>query len=375
MMRLLAALLALLFFGSAGAAPEGFVVGTDIGTEEITDFFYTLDASTYPPHFQRYRFYTEDGKRMFFHESRQNGGWPQTEEDTVASGTVELTEELWYRFLACLRDGTVSERNEEVLDGDAGPWQYLYWTGDEGKYQEFRFASPAKRSAFERLCSELADNHRLIRFRLSRGGYMPPQSCEILLRSGNWFLSENDGRPIPLEAAYAEEIEQILEENGAESWDGFHESDPRVLDGEGFSLKIVYADGTSVRASGENAFPPGYRIVTDRINEVLTKEKMSRLAGIYRYDGTGFGGDFTLTLAADGTWTFSEGPLSSYLGGGTWNVYDNALYMDEENGLDLSCMFIVDEDVLYFYASGSGEFPHVEVPDGGRFLRLPAAED
>ena len=83
-----------------------------------------------------------------------------------------------------------------------------------------------------------------------------------------------------------------------------------------------------------SAFPPGYRIVTDRINEVLTKEKMSRLAGIYRYDGTGFGGDFTLTLAADGTWTFSEGPLSSYLGGGSWFVYDNAVYMTEENGLE-----------------------------------------
>ena len=76
----------------SAAASTGKTVGIDIAFEDITDFFYTYDASTAPPHYQRYRFFAEDGKHYFYHETRE-GGWPQTEADITCSGAVELTEE------------------------------------------------------------------------------------------------------------------------------------------------------------------------------------------------------------------------------------------------------------------------------------------
>ena len=69
-------LMAALFLVLAAAAQAEFTVGAEIGAGDITDFYYTVDASTYPPHYQRWRFYTEDGKRFFYHETREGGGWP-----------------------------------------------------------------------------------------------------------------------------------------------------------------------------------------------------------------------------------------------------------------------------------------------------------
>ena len=98
---------------------------------------------------------------------------------------------------------------------------------------------------------------------------------------------------------------------------------------------------------------------------------MSRLSGTYRYEGKGFGGDFTITLNADGTYTFYEGPLSSYHGMGTWDTWYNAVYMteNEETGYDLNFMFGVEDNALIYIAAGSDEFIHVKVSDGEKFVR------
>ena len=124
MKRILAALLAMLM-GATTVDAAGFTVGTDVSENSITDFYYTVDASYYPPLYQRYRFYVQDGKKWFFHESRQGGGWPQMEEDIVASGTLEITDEIWAEFAACLAGGRVKAREEHLEDGDSGPWTYL----------------------------------------------------------------------------------------------------------------------------------------------------------------------------------------------------------------------------------------------------------
>ena len=46
------------------------VVGADIAAEDITEFFYTYSSSTYPPDYQRYRLYKENGKYKFNHQKR-----------------------------------------------------------------------------------------------------------------------------------------------------------------------------------------------------------------------------------------------------------------------------------------------------------------
>ena len=142
-------------FSAFGSQRQAWVVGTDIDFADITDFYYTYDASTNPPFFQRYRLYVEDGRTLFYHETRENGGWPQTEEDITVSGTVELSEAQVEAFRACLEGGTVRPREESLDTGDAGPWLFLYWTGDRGENQAFTFPSWEAQTRFEALCADL----------------------------------------------------------------------------------------------------------------------------------------------------------------------------------------------------------------------------
>ena len=132
-------------------------VGKDILSDDITDFYYTYDTSTYPPEFQRYRFYVEDGRYYFYHEKREGDHWPLREEDITISGTKELTQEEWDTFFTYLSGGTVQKRNDDVVDGDAGPWLYLYWTNDHGKVQEFSFVSWGDEKEFEQYCIALKE--------------------------------------------------------------------------------------------------------------------------------------------------------------------------------------------------------------------------
>lgn len=370
MKRLTVVLLILVLCAAAAASDAEAVVGRDIGPEDIAEFVYTLDASVYPPVYLRYRLYREEGKAFLYHEARQGDGWPQTEEDIVASGTVELTGDDLAALFDCLRGGKVTARETADADGDEGPWTYLYRTGDQRGIQEFSFANAAKRAAFEELCSRLAQNHILTRFRFIRGGYTAPRIYEITLRGGAYYLSENEGAPAPFGPDAAGELQRVIADCGAESWDGFHRSNPNMLDGEGFSLEMRYADGTNVYASGDNSFPDRYGDFTDGVDAVIEKEKKTRLAGTYRYAGGGFGGDFDITLYADGTYSFSEGPLSSYLGGGTWDVYYNAVYLTEESEPGMEFMFGAEDNALIYLEAGSDAFPHVKVSDGERFERL-----
>ncbi len=371
MKNIFAAVLALIMGLSPVAATDGLLVGTDVAKADITDFYYTVDASTYPPHYQRYRFYVEDGKKWFFHESRQGGSWPQTEEDTVASGTLEISDVIWDAFFACVEGGTVKAREEHLEDGNSGPWTFLYWTGDEGNIQEYSFASYGRRQEFEALCEKLARNHTVTRFFFGRGGYMVPVYHEAVFRDGKWYLMDDGEILRELDDAYAQELSRIVIDYDLEDWDGFRGSDPRVLDGEGFTLQLTFADGRTVYASGENKFPDRYHSASNAIEELFTREEMAHVAGTYKYEKEGFGGDFTITLNADGTYAFYEGALSSYMGSGTWHIYYGAVYMYENKdaGYDLRFTFGLDEGTLTYSASNSDSFPYVKVADGEMFIK------
>ncbi len=151
----LAAVLPLAACGAAPSLPGPKTVGTDIKIEDITDFYYTVDSSTDPPDFQRYRFYAEDGAYWFYHETRAGDHWPLTEADITVSGALELSPDQWAAFFDCLTGGTVRNRQESADSGGRGPWLYLYWTGDRGTCQEFSFASRDAEAAFEDLCLAL----------------------------------------------------------------------------------------------------------------------------------------------------------------------------------------------------------------------------
>ena len=139
---------------------SAIVVGQDIAMDEITDFYYTVDSSTNPPKYQRYRFFSQEGKKQFLHEKREGTHWPLSEEDVTVSGTRELTDEEWLSFLSCVSGGTVKKRGNSADSGDSGPWLYLYWNGDRSEFQEFTFKSAERRQSFERLCEELKREER-----------------------------------------------------------------------------------------------------------------------------------------------------------------------------------------------------------------------
>ncbi len=147
--------------GDGGAKMFGRekVVGRDILQDDITEFVYTYENINYGAEYQRYRFYREDGRYLFFHEHRErpDAYGPATEEDITASGNFELTEEQWTEFFGYLSEGKVIKRRESVETGGSGPWTYLYWKNDGSKYQEFSFASYDAQTSFENFCKILSE--------------------------------------------------------------------------------------------------------------------------------------------------------------------------------------------------------------------------
>ena len=47
--------------------------------------------------------------------------------------------------------------DDEVVDGDSGPWLYLYWSKDRGKSRSYSFPDLSARLALEEYCADLAE--------------------------------------------------------------------------------------------------------------------------------------------------------------------------------------------------------------------------
>ncbi len=89
----------------------------------------------------------------------------------------------------------------------------------------------------------------------------------------------------------------------------------------------------------------------------------------YIYEKEGCGGSFGITLNADGTFSYYEGILSSYLGYGAWTYEDGILTLtdSETYGYGFVNRFTIEKDTLVFVADGSNNFLYVKVKDGERF--------
>ena len=216
----------------------------------------------------------------------------------------------------------------------------------------------------------LAEEPALTYFWFSFGGYLPPQTYEVTFNDSVCQLKRDDGAACQLDQAEIEKLLKIIEDYDLFAWDGFNKSNPFVLDGEGFSLEIAFSDGTGIRAHGDNRFPAGYQGAAAEIVRLFDQALDGDFIGVYTYAGEGFGGDFTITLEADGAYTFYEGPLSSYIGGGHWYAERREISLSEENGFDLRFYFTAaDENTLVYEGRYSDEFPSIKVPDGGKFMR------
>ena len=145
---------------SLGMFKRSYIVGKKPAEKDITDFYWTYSNINFNPEFQRYRFYVEDGKHMFYHEKRESDaeyGWLE-EKDITDHGSMELTDEQWARFMEFITGGTIESRDaQEPTSGGSGPWTFIYWNGDRGDYQVFDFETTDKAIRFERFCIELKE--------------------------------------------------------------------------------------------------------------------------------------------------------------------------------------------------------------------------
>jgi len=96
----------------------------------------------------------------------------------------------------------------------------------------------------------------------------------------------------------------------------------------------------------------------------------------YICEETGFGGDFTILLMDDGTFTYCEGMLSSYIGYGHWEKDGNILTLSDEGmGKIRTIVFEVDGNDLIYRADESYGFIYTNPSDGTRFLSEESITD
>ncbi len=113
---------------------------------------------------------------------------------------------------------------------------------------------------------ELTPIRTVSRLTLFRSGSIAWPSFTVAPEDGGCVLTVDEERSGSISAEEVDALYAVIEKYDVVSWDGFSESEPGVLDGEGFWLEFALTDGTTVRASGDNAFPPHY---FDAINELF----------------------------------------------------------------------------------------------------------
>ena len=93
----------------------------------------------------------------------------------------------------------------------------------------------------------------------------------------------------------------------------------------------------------------------------------------YTYEKEGFGGNFVVSLHEDGTFTYSEGVLSSHFGAGTWTLEDGVVTLreDSSSGNTRVNYFRADGENLLFKQKDSDNFTYVSVFEGEKFFGEP----
>ena len=95
----------------------------------------------------------------------------------------------------------------------------------------------------------------------------------------------------------------------------------------------------------------------------------SEIAGkTYVWEKEGFGGDFEITLQNDGTYLYSTGALSSYIGTGTWTAENGILTLKDTTGFGDTFRFSARDGELVFLSDGSDRFRYITVENGDRFF-------
>ena len=84
-----------------------------------------------------------------------------------------------------------------------------------------------------------------------------------------WMAHEDEPYAVPVDAAWVDQLIDIVQANNVILWDGFSESNSMLLDGTHFSITLKFSDGTTVNANGYGSFPEDYGNVSRAIDALF----------------------------------------------------------------------------------------------------------
>ena len=106
------------------------------------------------------------------------------------------------------------------------------------------------------------------------------------------------------------------------------------------------------------------------VPDVFSAERSAIANNTFVYEKEGVGGDCNIKFNEDGTFLFSPGYLSSYLGGGTWKISGKRVILTQENdglsGKRINCFRIAGNDLIYI-EEDSDNFLGITVKNGEKF--------
>lgn len=99
-------------------------------------------------------------------------------------------------------------------------------------------------------------------------------------------------------------------------------------------------------------------------------------AGKYVCENPGIGGEFSIVINEDGTFSYYEGALSSYIGMGKWTYNDNKIILRDEGMVSSIRQYIFDceDGVIVYNKTESADFTYVNLEDKTRFLLIPDSQ-
>lgn len=82
-------------------------------------------------------------------------------------------------------------------------------------------------------------------------------------------VSENDMFVKKIDLSFVKKIEDILNKYNVSRWNGFSKSDKNVLDGNSFSLSVIFQNDEKISASGYMMYPDNYGDVSGELDKLF----------------------------------------------------------------------------------------------------------
>lgn len=84
-------------------------------------------------------------------------------------------------------------------------------------------------------------------------------------------FSDKESKKYKISSDVILEVENLLNKYSFYEWNGFHESDKNVLDGDSFGFFVTMNDGDKIQASGYMSWPKNYGNVKRGLESIFEK--------------------------------------------------------------------------------------------------------